>query len=239
MTSAGNHEVGENFTHYKSRFAAITNFTAKASGSPSNHFYSFDAGLVHWIAIDTEVYDEFQGADLPANMLRWLAADLAKANANRGSVPWIVAHGHKASYMASNSSLWEKLFRDLGVDVYFCGHVHSYTRWLPFDPITKAYDKDTITAGGVNVYTDPKYVVPIVSGVPGCQEVSAEKNCVPLDPRGSESARCGNYGYGFFTAVNKTHAHWRWETAAPINGTTNAEFVDDLWIVQNNHGPRV
>ncbi len=76
---------------------------------------------MHWIAIDTEVYDEFQGNDLPNNMLKWLAADLAKANANRASVPWVVAHGHKASYMASNSSLWETLFRDLGVDVYFCG----------------------------------------------------------------------------------------------------------------------
>ena len=145
------------------------------------------------MAIDTEVYDEFQGSDLPTNMLNWLAKDLTKANANRAAVPWVAAYGHKASYMASNSSLWEKLFRDLGVDVYFCGHVHSYTRWLPFDPITKVYDQETIVAAGPNVYTDPKYVVPIVSGSPGCQEVSAERHCLPMDAKGAQNARCGNY----------------------------------------------
>ena len=88
------------------------------------------------------------------------------------------------------------------------------------------------------MYTNPKYVVPIVSGVPGCQEVSAEKNCVGLSAKDPQSARCGNYGYGKFTALNATHAHWLWETAVPINGTTDANFSDDLWIVQGSHGPR-
>ena len=31
-------------------------------------------------------------------MLSWFEADLAKANANRAKVPWIVVHGHRSVY---------------------------------------------------------------------------------------------------------------------------------------------
>lgn len=64
------------------------------SGSGSAIYYSFDVGLVHWVAISTEVFWSQQGA--AEAQLNWLKADLVKANANRAKVPWIVAFGHKS-----------------------------------------------------------------------------------------------------------------------------------------------
>lgn len=77
-----------------------------ASGSNTSFFYSFDLGLVHYVAIDTEIYAYQQqtAASLSPftreQQLAWLESDLAAANANRDRVPWVVAFGHKGWYMA-------------------------------------------------------------------------------------------------------------------------------------------
>lgn len=82
------------------RFAGVAANAGANSGSGSALYYSFDVDLVHWVSISTEVYWSQQ--DAAAAQLNWLRADLAKANANRASVPWIVAFGHKSWYMDSN-----------------------------------------------------------------------------------------------------------------------------------------
>ena len=235
MVSPGNHECANNFTHYRNRFAALTNFTAKASGSPSNLFYSFDSGLAHYISVDTELFDEFEGGELVHNMLTWLEADLTKANANRHIRPWVMAFGHKCSYMAQNSSLWESLFYIYGVDMYFCGHVHSYRRWLPFNPMTNVYDKAAANKDA-SVYTNPRAVVPIVTGAAGCQEPPAA-HC-NNDPKSTSPSSCGNYGFGILEIANATHAHWTWNTTVPLNGSSAPKFSDDLWVIVDKHGPR-
>ena len=52
------------------------------------------------------------------------------------------------------------------------------------------------------------------------------------------SATCSqNYGVGFFTAVNASHATWSFKTIK-ADGPGPADYSDSLTIVQSNHGPR-
>merc|ERR1740130_975723 len=54
MVSPGNHEWGRGRTWnvYDERFEAQS-YAAGRSGSGSPRYYSFDAGLTHWVMIDT------------------------------------------------------------------------------------------------------------------------------------------------------------------------------------------
>jgi hypothetical protein len=66
-------------------------------------YYSWDAGLVHYIAISTEVWFGVGGIDVNRkSLLAWLEADLKAANANRDKVPWIIAHGHRDIYCSTS-----------------------------------------------------------------------------------------------------------------------------------------
>lgn len=108
--------------------------------SYSNFFYSFDYGLFHFIALDTESV-----MDVPLltqKQLDWVIQDLQKANANRKNRPWIVVYGHRPFY-CSNPGIdcgqyaqylrdkLEDAFIKYDVDVVFSAHKHCYERNLP------------------------------------------------------------------------------------------------------------
>ena len=63
----------------------------------------------------------------------WLQKDLAKANANRDKVPWIVGFAHKGWYMQPevNFSMIDDVLHKGGADLFFAGHIHVYQRFLP------------------------------------------------------------------------------------------------------------
>lgn len=96
--------------------------------------YSFDAGLVHYVLWDSEVYWS-QPVDSQTTMVNWLRADLAAANANRAAVPWIITLSHKAWWMDSTIQcpngagciVWQ-LLAEGGVDLHLTGHIHYYAR---------------------------------------------------------------------------------------------------------------
>eukprot|EP00937_MAST-01D_sp_MAST-1D-sp2_P007861 g7861.t1 len=106
MVSVGNHENSDNhLAHYTERFrlmpandAATPTQTTINGKAPNNWWFSWDDGLVHYVAISTEVYFGVGPADGAARQFAWLEADLKKANANRANVPWIVVHGHRSVY---------------------------------------------------------------------------------------------------------------------------------------------
>ena len=70
----------------------------------ANLFYSYDAGLVHFVSYNTETYFNMtgQGAssgdgnDCVKAQYNWMRDDLAAVN--RESTPWIVAYGHRPMY---------------------------------------------------------------------------------------------------------------------------------------------
>jgi len=129
---------------------------------PNNeHYYSFDWGNAHFIALDTAdgfLYDE-------ANQLAWLEADLRSA---RGRAQWVFVFYHHPIYTCTYKSnipelqqqLWP-LFDRYKVDVVFNGHAHTYERLFPLlngVPQNQAQNPS---------YTDPNGTIYIVSGCGG------------------------------------------------------------------------
>ena len=68
--------------------------------SGSSRYFSVDFGLIHFVALDLNVYygGDPCGDPCKAAQLKWLEADLAAANRNRATVPWVVVMSHYPFY---------------------------------------------------------------------------------------------------------------------------------------------
>ena len=169
MVAAGNHDAKDHFLQFALRFQ----MPAAASGSgtlefelparhlvlPNSRFYSFNAGLVHFVCIDTEVMfhdddedDNEESLDarkrealLAQRQRLWLRNDLTQASSSRRQRPWIVAFGHRPLYCSADKDhcikdgrvLQEEfasVFHEFGVDLYVSGHVHVYERMFDISP---------------------------------------------------------------------------------------------------------
>jgi len=90
----------------KSLQALLTGGTLHAGSSQSvvpsgsARWFSVDFGLVHWISLDLNLYfgTDDGSAELKQQQADWLTKDLAEANANRATRPWIVAGSHYPFY---------------------------------------------------------------------------------------------------------------------------------------------
>lgn len=82
-----------------------TLFGASSHGSkPSgtSRYFSVDIGLIHFVGLDlnaAETHPRTIGLD--ATQLAWLDQDLAAAQANRATVPWIVVTSHFPIYLSA------------------------------------------------------------------------------------------------------------------------------------------
>jgi len=94
---------------------SIGNFYAAGttSASGTSRYFSVDHGLVHLVALDLNGYydtDPCGQSCLDAQM-EWLGKDLAQANKNRDTVPWVVVMSHYPFYCTgcqdvSTSAAW-------------------------------------------------------------------------------------------------------------------------------------
>lgn len=232
MVGEGNHEKGDNFTEYNIRFKAIESVSGSTSHSHSNHFYSFDVGLIHYIMVSTEVYSyPTQAKDGPSSFtveeqLKWLEIDLKYANRPevREQRPWIVLMGHRPWYtMAKGFNHFDELACQYGIDLYITGHVHNYQRWKPMHlgawnkalshVIPTEVDEACVSEDG-HTYTDPKFMPVIVTGSAGCHSPEPEYMCAVMKAgsnlfmKDSLSFCSAAYGYGHLQAVNHTHLYW-------------------------------
>jgi len=125
---------------------------------PNNeHYYSFNWGNAHFIALDTRDDDIY---DLP-NQVAWLERDLA---ANRGAA-WTFVYFHHpgitCTYKGNSKPVVEHflpVFDRYEVDVVFNGHAHTYERLYPIragQPVDKQQEPN---------YVDPRGTIYIVSG---------------------------------------------------------------------------
>lgn len=137
MTCPGNHEGGQAFLQYLYRFTSQptnTGLTEAMSGLtgglPNVMYFSWNVGLVHFVALSTEAYFFYNGA---AAQYAWLESDLAAVN--RTATPWIFVYGHRSIYCSCDSDCdadattvrdgangLEALFVRYGVDVWVNGH---------------------------------------------------------------------------------------------------------------------
>lgn len=136
---------------------------AKEWALPNNeHYYSFDYGNAHFIALDTAdayLFDE-------ANQIAWLRNDLASA-ASRGAVWNFVYYHHPlltCTYKSNQpemSAVLFPIFDEFDVDVVFTGHAHTYERLYPLK------NGVVVNANQDPFYDDPEGTVFIVTGCAG------------------------------------------------------------------------
>jgi hypothetical protein len=250
MVAPGNHEAevevgtGLAFTAFEARFdmPAVMDAKVKAAEAgrhrpdecaPSdwsghydggNAFYSFDAGPVHFISLNS--YTDHGSASA---QYQWLSKDLDSVDRRR--TPWVVAQYHCPWY-SSNSDhqlepqtlhmreSMESLLKEAGVAVTFAGHVHAYERTHPISEWQRSLE------GSVH----------ITIGVGGNHEGHANKWL----PRSSWSAfrDSESFGYGIAHVRNSTHLEWEWFGSSghcELDGAYTKK--DSAWIVNPYQGP--
>lgn len=256
MVSAGNHEADDHppFLQYAMRFQ---NMPAASSGTwtlalpapagetsvANSRFYSFDMGLVHFVAVDTEVYfadeDDSKESLLAERQRAWLRADLTDAANARSERPWIVVYGHRPFYCSAEHSQCEadgsilreqlgQIFHEFGVDLYFCGHVHAYERLFDVAP-SPGPQSPPVTSRATRNMRATTY---IVSGVAGPDKL--RKKFKMEQPDFSAVRAAGKQGYGRLTIYNRTHMHWE---QVACDDMAQPQILDSVMLEQHRHGP--
>jgi len=245
MVSHGNHEDSSvNLAHYIERFrgqptnAEPLTFKSSNGVAANTMYFSWDYGLVHYVAISTELWFGVSSSEPNVNLttfLDWFAKDMAKANANRKNAPWIVVHGHRSIYCSCDGDCdasaekvrkdMEPLFMKYGVDFFVNGHEHNYERSWPL--YQGKSDKSNV---------DPKAPIYVVTGAAGSHEL--HEPFTRLQPSWS-AFRSNTFCYTRMLVFNSTHIHWQQVQTDPTKfpGSDYGRVIDDAWIVQNNHGP--
>ena len=224
---------GNQFLQFVARFSSYKGGVANSSGSGSPLWFSFEMDFVHYVFFCTEDVSAPLSAEQMAAQLAWMKADLAAVN--RDQTPWVVAVGHK--YFSMDTLNWqpyEDVLNPGGVDAFLCGHWHYYGRFYPLSSVTGtpgglAIDRASVSADN-STYTDPKYLVAIVSGAPGDIEVNpASCDIGPAAERPANAHSC-NYGYSKLQAVNATHLHYTFQSTKANDKPLS--YTDELWIVR-------
>ena len=140
-STLGNHETAQATTFvdtypYFSIFTLPTAGEAGGVASGTEHWYSFDLGMVHFICLDSMTADRSTNGA----MATWLRSDLA-VTTNR----WLIAFWHHPPYskgshdsdvggvsydtqMGQMRTNFLPILENGGVDLVFCGHSHSFER---------------------------------------------------------------------------------------------------------------
>eukprot|EP01065_Artemidia_motanka_P042868 TRINITY_DN581_c0_g1_i1.p1 TRINITY_DN581_c0_g1~~TRINITY_DN581_c0_g1_i1.p1 ORF type:complete len:567 (+),score=211.15 TRINITY_DN581_c0_g1_i1:71-1702(+) len=245
MVSHGNHEDSAiNLAHYIERFrgqpsnAVPSTFSSENGETTNTMYFSWDYGLVHYVAMSTELWFGVKSTQPSVNLttfLDWFKADMAKANKNRKAVPWVVVHGHRSIYCSCDGDCdadalrvrkdMEPLFMEYGVDFFINGHEHNYERSYPM--YQGKSDKSNM---------DPKAPIYVVTGAAGSHELHE-----PFTrPQPAWSAfRSNSFCYTRMLVYNSTHIHWQQVQTDPTEfpASDYGRVIDDAWIVQHNHGP--
>lgn len=162
--SLGNHTAGNNveitnyFKMFRTSGAGINDATEVGHRGA---YYSFDAGIVHIICLDSEIEGLVNGNDITpstAEQMSWYISDVRAARA--AGARWIVVFSHQSPFSSGGSGnhasdygalifqagIGRKALEDSVItDMHFAGHSHCYLRFSPL--------KDTaINAAGTHYY---------------------------------------------------------------------------------------
>eukprot|EP01104_Vermistella_antarctica_P006901 TRINITY_DN17600_c0_g1_i1.p1 TRINITY_DN17600_c0_g1~~TRINITY_DN17600_c0_g1_i1.p1 ORF type:complete len:436 (+),score=22.24 TRINITY_DN17600_c0_g1_i1:69-1376(+) len=214
MTCPGNEDHWYNFTSYLNRFY-MPGQQPTAPLCPT--YYSIDYSMLHVVSYDTEM-DFYPGSEQYA----WLQQDLEWANApvNRTLRPWVVMIGHRPLYCSTNDyydcGMWgpekrkvlEPLMAQYSVDIYLCGHVHSYERTYPvLNGTVQSYN-----------YNNPGAPVHVTVGTAGAGLTGHWSTKPAWSVR-----RISTYGVANMRVVNETTLEWSF--AVDLNGTIADSFT--------------
>ena len=129
----GNHDLSSEA--YYSVYSLPTRGESGGVASETEHYYSFDHGNAHFLSLNSEIRD-------PAvrdAMTRWLRSDLAT-----NTKPWTIVFWHHPPFSKAHHDsddpndsggrmAWMResivpLIDEVGMDIVFTGHSHSYER---------------------------------------------------------------------------------------------------------------
>ena len=223
LTCPGDHERFHNFVHYRFRFS----MPGVQWPMPIERlFYSVDIGNVHLISYNTEAYFELDNAE---DQLKWLKADLLKANLNRRKVPWIIAMGHKAMYCSDTypddcTSIaskvrggLESLFYESRVDLIIQGHEHAYERMWP---LYKGQPES-------HSYVNPRSPVHLIIGSSGISYISSQFTKQKSD--WSAMRLASKEVFGRLKVINATHLVWK------AVASKSRQIVDKFTLIKDRH----
>lgn len=210
MATPGNHEFWYNFTSYKHRF--FFPGALDQGGSGDGMFYSWNAGLTHFVAGNSET--PIDTANFSSAFLTYLEKDLASVD--RAVTPFVVVHFHRPMYCSNDDActskggdrlrrLAEKTLYDYKVDFVITGHVHSYERTYPM----------YLSASTQHDYNQPQAPVYIMQGGSGNRE--GNKGYPTNLPEWS-AGRARDVGFGLLTIQPKQADFQYW--ASSMNGPT-------------------
>ena len=126
----GNHEVESELSENIVRL--VFEMPGNGPDGLKELVYSFDHKNVHFIVLDTDVFNNFH--KIGGQQLEWLKEDLEKNKERNifvfGHEPAYPAYGHIGSsldkYVSDRDELWG-VFRQYNIRAYFCGHEHLYS----------------------------------------------------------------------------------------------------------------
>ncbi|KAH7660707.1 Phosphodiesterase I protein [Dioscorea alata] len=179
--------------------------TGTQAPDTKNLYYSFDAGVVHFLYISTET-NFLKGSD----QYNFIKADLESVD--REKTPFIVVQGHRPMYTTSNEirdapmrerllESLEPLLVDNNVTLALWGHVHRYERFCPLKNYTCVDYSSNSTAWGAPVH--------VVIGMAGQDwqpiwEPRPDHPDVPIFPQPERSMyRGGEFGYTRLVATRE------------------------------------
>lgn len=127
----GNHEIESELSENIVRL--VFEMPGNGPAGLKELVYSFDHKNTHFIALDTDVFNNFHKID--EQQLEWLKEDLEKNKEKNifvfGHEPAYPAHANIGSsldkYISDRDRLWS-VFRQYNIRAYFCGHEHLYNR---------------------------------------------------------------------------------------------------------------
>jgi len=230
--------------------------------SGTSRFYSVDFGLIHFVALDLNIYNAEDDCGEPCReaQLKWLKLDLAQANANRAAVPWIVAMSHFPLYCSNcpkpghepgdwwNSEECEFAGHDESCKVERSGPKPKpkpgprHTDMVPdFEPLFMEHGVDMYACGHIHDY---EYTYPIYN------DTAVQRN--HINPRAPIHLVSGNAGpprpSTFRLTANWSYEHSRafsYTRMTAYNSTTmrwaqvsnlNSSILTELIITQDKHG---
>ncbi len=155
---AGNHE------NDAARFYGA--FAIPGTGAWAESFASFDVGGLHIAMFDDQGPALIPTGEQAKATFAWLDQDLAKANANRAKVPFVLVVHHRGLFTTSNHAndadvldlrkILAPLYDKHQVDVVLNGHDHAYERSKPLragaDPRGAPEVVANAAAGAARVY---------------------------------------------------------------------------------------
>jgi hypothetical protein len=232
MTIPGNHEVKSNYSHYLARYPMPKNQANEGSGL----FYSFEAGLVRYILLNTNVFI-YGTEEEKTTQLNWLTQELKKAQENRDKNPWVVVLSHQPLYCfyeVGNShsefdcvkqtgklrKFLEEPYNKYEVDLVIQGHMHKYER------DSAVYNNSDVSGknDSIHEYINPSSPVYVISGNGGNDRGKRDPDVsTNVDWFRVQSQQ---YGFGVLTFFNASHLLWE-----QLN--RKREIVDYFYIVKD------